>query len=229
MWLMEQLALNHLWLVAGLIACRPQRSRRKPTKAEVRRWEQLALAAVWLTADFAASLDLRARRKAAQKLVLENMWIVDSFVAKYRGTGKQADLREAGIMGLVEAANRFDPKAKNKFATYAWNWVRGHMFSEVRKSHVVPIPDALMRQARESGAQVECVMVNRTVDEPVEAEQGESHEAQEALSSLRPQERIIIKRMLAGENVVEVSLKTGISQKRIWEILGEARERLADA
>ncbi len=72
-------------------------------------------------------------------LVEAHAWIVSQFVAKYDGRGNGADLREAGMLGLCEAAARFSPGKGVQFGTYAWNWVKGAVLEEIRTAHVVPI------------------------------------------------------------------------------------------
>ncbi len=72
-------------------------------------------------------------------LVEAHAWIVAQFVAKYEGRGNGADLSEAGMLGLCEAAARFRPGKGVQFGTYAWNWVKGAVLEEIRTAHVVPI------------------------------------------------------------------------------------------
>lgn len=69
------------------------------------------------------------------------------------------DLLQAGMLGLVEAAQRFDPDKGASFATYADRRVRGAMLDEVRKNAWAP--RSLHRKARELAAAVREVESNQ--------------------------------------------------------------------
>jgi RNA polymerase sigma factor for flagellar operon FliA len=64
------------------------------------------------------------------------------------------NLESAATLGLVEAANRFDPERGIKFETYAYTRIRGAVLDELRRN--CPLPQhvlervALIRQAYES-------------------------------------------------------------------------------
>ena len=72
-------------------------------------------------------------------LVESHAWIVAQFVARYQARGNAADLAEAGLLGLCEAARRYKPAKRVQFATYAWTWVKGAVLEELRTSHIVPV------------------------------------------------------------------------------------------
>ena len=57
------------------------------------------------------------------------------------------DLIQAGMLGLLEAAQRFDPTKGASFATFADRRVRGAMLDEIRKNAWAP--RSLHRKARE--------------------------------------------------------------------------------
>lgn len=59
------------------------------------------------------------------RLVAEHGRLVDREVARYRTWHiDRADLRQAGVLGLLIAASRFDPERAVPFAAYAHTWVR---------------------------------------------------------------------------------------------------------
>lgn len=206
-------------------------------------WEQLSLCALWLSDGYDALAEAaraeeratrRARDKARQELVLGHLWVVDTFVAKYKGTAPHADLREAGMLALVEAAARFEA-GRVKFATYAWNWVRGHVLGEVRKSHVVPVPDQLLRQARREGKSVDCKMVWRVIDQALPPEQAERIEHDEeqgridaALEQLPEGQRAIAERLMSSGSVEELANELDLPAKIVKMAAGNVRARLAE-
>jgi RNA polymerase sigma factor for flagellar operon FliA len=48
------------------------------------------------------------------------------------------NLESAGVVGLVEAANRFNPERGIKFETYAYTRIRGAMLDELRRNSFLP-------------------------------------------------------------------------------------------
>jgi len=97
---------------------------------------------------------------SANSLVVDHLWIVERFEAQYQQSAPHADLRAAGALGLVEAAQRFEPERGLRFSTYAWNWVKGHVLSELRRAHVVPVPEHTARKACKDGEPVSKVVIS---------------------------------------------------------------------
>jgi RNA polymerase sigma factor (sigma-70 family) len=89
-------------------------------------------------------------------LVEAHLWIVDHFVSRYQKQAPHADLHAAGAHGLVEAATRFQPQQGKKFTTYAWLWVKGYILQEVRRSHLVVVPEHDVRRANAAGKPIRC-------------------------------------------------------------------------
>jgi RNA polymerase sigma factor (sigma-70 family) len=92
-------------------------------------------------------------------LVEAHLWIVAHFVSRYQQQAPHADLHAAGAHGLVEAAVRFDPAQRRKFTTYAWLWVKGYVLQEVRRSHLVVVPEHDVRRANAAGTPVRCGVI----------------------------------------------------------------------
>ena len=64
-------------------------------------------------------------REAINKLVEHNLKLVLSIAKKYRGCGLPfLDLIQAGNIGLVRAAEKFEPERGNRFSTHATWWIR---------------------------------------------------------------------------------------------------------
>lgn len=83
--------------------------------------------------DIAASLDhalflefLRCQAQHARdRLVKQNLRLVYREVLRYRGSWLDlADLIQEGCIGLIQAAERFDPERGVRFSTYAVPWIR---------------------------------------------------------------------------------------------------------
>ncbi|MEW5852458.1 MAG: sigma-70 family RNA polymerase sigma factor [Myxococcota bacterium] len=63
--------------------------------------------------------------KARDKLVMDNYGLIHMVVQAYRRTGvRYEDLVQEGAMGLLRAAETFDPTRNVRFCTYAVYWIR---------------------------------------------------------------------------------------------------------
>lgn len=166
-------------------------------------------------------------------LVEKHLWIVDRFAAKYRGTMPHGDMKAAGMLGLVEAAQRFRPRKGAAFSTYAWNWVKGHVLSELRRCHVVAVPEHTARDANRRGESLRGVVVFDVPDpgggDEQESEADKSmrlralHDAVEALPR---DQRHVVNRTLAGRRVDQIAKGMGLTEERVEEIIEAACEEL---
>lgn len=169
-------------------------------------------------------------------LVEKHLWIVDRFAAKYQRDAPHADLKSAGALALCEAAQRFKPRKGAAFSTYAWNWVKGHMLKELRRSHVVAVPDHTVRAAARLGETITGVVrfMGPSDDPPVDASQEHGadqsmrrravHEAIERLEDR--QHRHVINRTLAGRTVEQIAFGMGLTEEQVEGLIEAARENL---
>lgn len=73
--------------------------------------------------------------EARERLVEANLRIVVKLANEYRNHGVSVDdLIAEGNLGLLEAAERFDPSRGVRFITYAVWWVRKFMLAAIRRS-----------------------------------------------------------------------------------------------
>ncbi len=88
--------------------------------------EELMLAKRWRDGD-----DLRAR----EKLILSNLRFVLKIAHEYTGYGSSLrELVQEGNVGLVIAADRFEPDRGLRFVSYAVWWIRAMILSHVQRS-----------------------------------------------------------------------------------------------
>ena len=85
------------------------------------------LSAAELNPELIAALEAQIRhgQEARRHLIEANTRLVVSVAKRYRGYGLQfLDLIQAGNIGLIKAADKFDYHRGNRFSTYATWWIR---------------------------------------------------------------------------------------------------------
>jgi RNA polymerase sigma factor (sigma-70 family) len=82
-------------------------------------------------------------REARNRMVEANVALVAHVARRLRPPGStmpHADLVQEGVLGLMQAVERFDPERGNRFSTYAMWWIRGSILRALRSA---PEPDSL--------------------------------------------------------------------------------------
>jgi RNA polymerase sigma factor for flagellar operon FliA len=123
--------------------------------------------------------------------------IAHHLMARLPASVQIEDLIQAGMLGLLEAARRFDPRHGAVFATFAERRIRGAMVDEIRKGDWVP--RSVHRKAREVAAAVRAVENAKGAeaeDQEIAEQLGMSvAEYHETLSDLRGQKLLSIEAM----------------------------------
>ena len=86
--------------------------------------------------------------KQREELILANLPLVRHILGRLaarlpRGTDLD-NLEAAGVLGLVEAANRFDADRGIRFKTFAYTRIRGAILDELRRNS--PLPQELLEK-----------------------------------------------------------------------------------
>ena len=102
------------------------------TMSADRRMVRIAMAAPYLEREEERELAVRWRegddQVARNKIAMAHMRLVVSMAGKFRNFGlPMSDLVQAGYVGLLEAAARFEPSREVRFSTYASWWIRAAM------------------------------------------------------------------------------------------------------
>lgn len=95
------------------------------------------------------------KRSAREQMLVEHIphvkRIVDRIVIHLPPSIDKEDLMQAGMIGLIEAMDRFDPERGNKFITYASYRIKGAILAELRSR------DFLSRTTRKKVREMENV------------------------------------------------------------------------
>lgn len=85
---------------------------------------------------------VKIKEQAFDKLVKHNLRLVFGVARKYLYTGVPfSDLVQEGNVGLLEAANRYDPELGYRFSTYGMWWIRQKIYRSLgEQTGVVRIP-----------------------------------------------------------------------------------------
>ena len=102
-----------------------------------------------------AELARRARtgnEKAFRTLIEKNLRLVVSVAKRYQGMGLSLeDLIQEGNLGLLKAAERFDPERGNRFSTYAVHWIRqGVQWAVVDKGRAIRLSVHMYEKVRKA-------------------------------------------------------------------------------
>src|SRR5438105_933762 len=84
-----------------------------------------------------------------EELILGNLGLVRHILGRLAARlprGVDVDnLEAAGVLGLVEAANRYEPERGASFKTFAFTRIRGAIYDELRRN--CPLPQELLERA----------------------------------------------------------------------------------
>jgi RNA polymerase primary sigma factor len=110
-----------------------------------------------LTHEEELDLGRRARAgdtRARARLIEKNLRLVVSVAKKYRGMGLPfEDVIQEGNLGLIMAAEKFDPELGNRFSTYAIWWIRQAIGRAIEdKGRAIRVSAHVQGEGSQSGA-----------------------------------------------------------------------------
>jgi len=110
-------------------------------------------------------------RDALHELVMWHIPLADGMVAKFRGYGlPDQDLQQEAFLGLIKAAERFDPDREIRFGTYAKSWVKAAICAYIFKNWSIVTPPETMKFAFFSLKKRQAKLLQRTDRELTRAE-----------------------------------------------------------
>lgn len=165
------------------------------------------------------ALAVRARagdKDARKRIILANLRLVVHVARGYRNRGLPLlDLIEEGNLGLIQAADRFEPERGLRFSTYAAIWIRQSILrgiAEQAKSLRIPVQ---MFQQMNRFARAERTLRGRLGREPVIAEVAEEM----SISTPRAER---LSALIAGLRSLDEGSSLAAFEQLTHEDLGEA-------
>ena len=196
-----------------------------------------------LTREEEIELAKRAKKgdkEALKKLVESNLRFVVSVARKYLGCGLPLhDLIAEGILGLIEAARRFDPDKGVKFISYAVWWIRQSIMQALAQQTgavKIPVKQAVLvnKITRSYGELLKKLGREPTIEELAEYVGMEPKEVERLLSicqvplsldtPIGDEEDTTFKDFLKGEGTAEVEER--VVQEELKQSIQEMLEQL---
>ena len=79
-------------------------------------------------------------KEKRDRLIEENMWVVDHVIKDYRHLMQYGDLKSAGLYGLIQGIDKYREGKGTKPSTYARHWVKAEVLKSLYENRNVHIP-----------------------------------------------------------------------------------------
>jgi RNA polymerase sigma factor (sigma-70 family) len=154
-------------------------------------------------------------KKARDKIILENLGLVRYAAKRYRRMPCYEDLLQEGTIGLIQAADKFDPSLGISFSSLAVPYIRGyicHYFRgkfELIRSPVGKTPltvGSLSFSKEENSRDLEEVLIDPACQKDEQLE-----DLLEYATTLPEKERQLLEGLMRGDRIKDQIDKIGVS------------------
>lgn len=94
-------------------------------------------------------LCLKGDKKSLNKVVKSNLKLCVHFAKKFQRVAPLDDLVQEAAIGLMKAAEKYDPTKGFRFSTYAAFWCRSHIFAHLRKDKLIKLSTTALKKLKE--------------------------------------------------------------------------------
>lgn len=187
----------------------------------------------------------RGMTEDQEKLVIDNLNLVPFVMRKYYGSSarllSEDELVSAGNVGLVRAAQAFDPSRGVAFSTLAVPYIRSEIYRYVRANRsLMHIPvSALKKMSLEemekcSVASIDALDIQEKSQIRVMEDRSQNVEdhaillvdIERALGRMKPNKQKIIRDYIGGKTMREIAEQQGCTWPRIQFIVSEFRKNM---
>lgn len=166
--------------------------------------------------------------RARNRLVSSHDWLVKYLVSKYAdpdsALGK--DLCQEGGLGLMHAADKFNPMKCRRFATYSGHWVKAYVLRMHFRSRRFDDTHRLADKKLSNFSQVEDPSAG---PEQACCEESDNLQIRRALAFLERDERFVITQRFFSnkeQTLKEIGTMVNLSPQRICQIETKAKAKL---
>ena len=131
-----------------------------------------------------------SRRQVRDDLIIDHLEYVRQILFKMRlpPNADMENLESAGVLGLIEAANQFDPEREVAFKTVSYVRIRGAILDELRRNS--PLPQRMLQRVakvRDAYGKLDPPVELTDIAELTELTLEEVEECLEAIRLIRPE------------------------------------------
>lgn len=147
-------------------------------------------------------------------------WTINRY---YRRLADDDDVLQAGRLGLIRAAEKFDPELGFAFGTYAPNWIRSFIGKHLNGDR----PDAKKRQGTvisldmmlgdDGTLALSDIIPDETIDLERDAERDDLRQRmKDFVASLGERDRVIVRELLRGRSLTDAATKLGVTPQHLY-------------
>ena len=179
---------------------------------------------------------LTPKQRARNELVLANMGLATHFANHFQASRMEyADLVQEAYMGLMDAAERYDPRRGTQFSTYArWRIVKTVMEAIHNRNEIVRTPRRRPSHVCGSLDDASVVgLVDPAPDVGDVLDEAEMVDEVRAGIKLLPSREAIVVRMRRGVNTLPMTLREvgdilAVTPERVRQIQNSGEEKLRE-
>jgi RNA polymerase sigma factor (sigma-70 family) len=171
------------------------------------------------------------------RLVRDNDGLARAYAKRYFSRHDYADILQSARIGLVKAAQKYDPSRDVAFSTFAYIYIHGAIIDYFHcDSHLISYPSHVQKNGvvDVEGAARIVASLDDLEYEGNWLRDNSSFEnkllsricLEEVLSALKPRERRLINMLAMGDNQADIARKMRISRTRVGQLLERIREKI---